>query len=418
MQSVTASITGLADRLVTGPRTRHWLANRRNDVAALTERAGRTTRRHGVTVPLDKLLIGGPGGVPDEKHLARVRDKRWASLTIPESPHVELYQRFSHGETIPDDPAAFDAIPYVQLAHAAIAASGSFCGCTDDAALRAHITSLRASFEHGETEGDASPLVRAVQHSSYFAVLRGNHRLAGAWVRGERTAHVDVAFGSLETPVQQLLANTGWLSGQQEIYQPLPMPEIHEAWPLIRACTDRFSMMKRHLDDHGIAGGSYLDIASCYGWFVDQMRRAGFDAQGIERDPHGVELGEIAYDLPSDRVVVGSAEQILRFAERRWNVVSCLSIIHHYAIMGGEPAVAEMLSLLDDITIDVLYFDSGQSHEEWFADRLPGWDDAGIIDAVKAHTSFTNIEILGVDADNVDPYPGNYGRTMFACTRS
>jgi hypothetical protein len=36
---------------------------------------------------------------------------------------------------------------------------------------------------------------------------------------------------------------------------------------------------------------------------------------------------------------------------------------------------------------------------------------------LKEHTSFTRVEILGTDADNVGPYRDQYQRHLFVCSR-
>ena len=65
------------------------------------------------------------------------------------------------------------------------------------------------------------------------------------------------------------------------------------------------------------------------------------------------------------------------------------------------------------ITKKVLFFDTGQNHEEWFRKALPQWDVPFIVDWLRAHTSFREIVPLGIDTDARPPYDRNYRRTLF-----
>jgi hypothetical protein len=73
---------------------------------------------------------------------------------------------------------------------------------------------------------------------------------------------------------------------------------------------------------------------------------------------------------------------------------------------------------VDAITGSVLFFDTGQSHEEWWRRTLPEWNDEFITEFVQRNTSFDQVIPLGRDADNVGRYANNYQRTLFACVRS
>jgi hypothetical protein len=78
----------------------------------------------------------------------------------------------------------------------------------------------------------------------------------------------------------------------------------------------------------------------------------------------------------------------------------------------------ELLGLLDAATRHVLFFDMGQSHEEFFSGGgYTGWDPVQIQQWLKANTTFTRIVPLGEDEDAVPPFQKSYKRMLFACVR-
>jgi hypothetical protein len=251
------------------------------------------------------------------------------------------------------------------------------------------------------------------------------HRVAIACVRGEKTYQVCVIPPSVLTPIQQLILDNVFIRGDaREYYQPIDAPELSDQWKLIRRCRDRFGMMSRFLEEHDLmppACTTYLDIACSYGWFVKEFGRLGFDAYGGgEIDWAACEIGRRIYGLRKDQVIRSEVVRFLKNNVRRYDVVSCLSLVHHFII--GLPyrasiSAEEMLSLIDRATKTVLFFDMGEEHEAWFRDRLSGWEPDHIEQWLRKNTSFTQIYRLGVDQDNVPPFENNYGRTLFACMR-
>ena len=69
-----------------------------------------------------------------------------------------------------------------------------------------------------------------------------------------------------------------WIGGTRELYQPLDYPELEQSWVTVRKCTDRLDKMVGFLDglDSLPRPPSYLDVASCYSWFVSADVAAGF----------------------------------------------------------------------------------------------------------------------------------------------
>jgi hypothetical protein len=75
------------------------------------------------------------------------------------------------------------------------------------------------------------------------------------------------------------------------------------------------------------------------------------------------------------------------------------------------------MSRLDSATRGVLFLDTGEAHESWFKLVLPEWTPLYARHWILENSSFTDVQALGTDRDNVAPFEGKYGRTLFACTR-
>jgi hypothetical protein len=264
------------------------------------------------------------------------------------------------------------------------------------------------------------PRVRQIADSNCYEIRDGHHRLAIAAARGETEVEVVVERPHSTTPVQRLLRQMSWLDGEERLYQPVHLPEV-ATWPVMRRCTDRLSMMLDFLGEfysgRADVERSYLDVGACYGWFVSAMCERGYDARGIEQDPLAQQLAGLVYDLAPERLVIGDAVALLKSQDRRADVVSCFSMLHHF-VLGRTPHTAEsLISLLDHAAGDVLFLDTGERHESWFRYVLPEWSPAYARQWILDHTSFVNVRILGTDRDDVASFAGKYGRTLFACTR-
>jgi hypothetical protein len=399
--------------------------------APVRQAASRTALRRpwSVEVPTDHLLQGAQAGLSAEEFSARTGDLLWASTRVADGPHVQLL-RLADDSPGPLTDAQLLATPYAALARRCIDVRGHWFGATDDAGVLALARSAIA--RHRDTSdrdrpappaasGSADPvLVAPVAGSEYFQVLDGHHRVAELAASGAATARVVAKWLPVRTPVQRLLEEMSWLEGSRELYQPLPMPELQQSWTLVRHCEDRLRKMTDWLTAEDLMpprATTYLDVASCYGWFVGRMAALGFEATGIERDPLAPRLGAAAYGLDPAAITTGNVENVLPWTEQR-DVVSCFSLLHHLALGRGGVSAERLLELLDRVTRRVLFFDTGQAHEAWFRESLPQWDTAYVERFLRAHTTFDRIIDLGPDGDARGPYRDNYGRTLFACVRS
>jgi len=367
-----------------------------------------------LTVPVDKLLLGAQnaGRYSAADFAAATGDLMWASTPVADGPHVALLRLAAERELT--DTEILDS-PYGAMALAAVQHQGGYFGATDAVGVvgvaRAFIAGGIAGSGHSKP-GDPV-LVAPIKWSDRYQVLDGHHRIARAIVNGERSVRVTAKWLPVTTPLQDMLATMSWLDGDRQLYQPLPSPEL--TWPTVRRCTDRLDKMVKFLGTD--AGGSYLDVASCYGWFVSQFHQRGYEAAGMERDPLAVPLGQAAYGLPDGVIQVGDCVELLRSAGRQWDVVSCFSLLHHFVLGRGSVNEVELIKLLDSVTGKVLFFDTGQDHEDWFSTSLRGWDTERVASFLREHTTFDEIIDLGPDEDAVPPHERNYGRHLFACVR-
>jgi hypothetical protein len=327
-----------------------------------------------------------------------------------DSPLFDLLRR-----TNPSD-KEISASLYRRMARHCTDVGGSHLGANDDAGIAAIARAL-ASGEHlPERQGQVAALVAPVRGSGYYQILDGDQRLAHAAFRGETSALVRIRRMPVTTPLQELLLQMSWLRGRKELYQPIDAPELRQGWTTVRRCTDRLEKMLALLADRKVAG-SYLDVASCYGWFVAEMGKAGYDAYGVERDPLAIPLGRAAYGLRDDQIATGDALELLSSSSRTWDVVSCFSLLHHYVLDRRLPSPEELFKVLDRVTAKVLFIDMGQEHEEWLRRSLRGWNERSIAEFLRLHGTFTEVLDLGPDDDSRPPYAANYGRHLFACVR-
>lgn len=378
-----------------------------------------------VDVPLDRLLLGGQNQLPASEFARLSGDLGWPSRRVLDGPHADLLRRGAAG---PLSDAEILESPYGRMARSTIAAAGQYFAARDDAG----IVAVARSFLDGRlggTEQDAGRMphqtragepvrVVPIRNSDCYQVLDGHHRLAALGVAGAETATVRVKRVSVGTPLQDLLEQMSWTGGTRELYQPVDSPELGAEWVRVRRCTDRLDAMTRFLATQGIGpGASYLDVASCYGWFVDQFTRLGLDGEGVERDENGPLIGALAYGLDPGRITVSDAEPFLADTGRSWDVVSCFSLLHHFVLGRASIGPEELLSRLDRVTGRVLFLDSGQAHEAWFRDSLSEWDTDYLRAFVRRHTTFDDVVDLGPDADAVAPYEANYGRHLIAAVR-
>ena len=276
-------------------------------------------------LPLGSLLMAGELGIPAAKYAALTGNLLRPSTPIGRSPHAALLRASQDAGDELFRPDVFEQTGYYRNAVDCIELFGHYF----DVTRRENVVRLAREFVDRFRNGDRAPprqlmhpdhtppgrpvIVQPIRYSDCYEIVDGQHRCAMACARGQEEIDAVVEGEAVLTPLQERLLDVLWTDGRRLLQQPVDSPEVAGYWTPVRRCTDRFAMMARFLGTAGITmrGSTFLDIASSYGWFLAEMRKLGFEVQGIERDPVALSLGELVYGIPRDRVTRGDGARIL-----------------------------------------------------------------------------------------------------------
>jgi len=395
---------------------------RRVAIRALRQRPGQ------LVVSSKVLIMGCQCGLDSIAVAERSNSLRMGSTLLTHSPHVEILEYASQlSRELSDDEITTSS--YWGFANCMVELSGDYFGARTDEELLVAIRNYvdwalgkapRATMAWGSYPGH-EVLVAPIVGTSYFQVVDGHHRVAVAILRGETDLRVRRTWFSVETPLQVHLEEMSWLSYQGRLlYQPLSAPELTSGWEVVRNCKDRLTKMVSYLDENSERLGkpvTYLDVASCYGWFLGEMKQLGYQVCGIERDFRAKELGVSFYGLSSDEVIIGDAIEAAYELAEGFDVVSCFSLVHHLVMAEGMAGAQRLIKALDGVTNKVLFLDSGEDTEAWFKGRIINWSSTTIPQFVLDNSSFSEVVDLGIDRDGIGRYKDNYGRHLFCFTR-
>jgi hypothetical protein len=165
------------------------------------------------------------------------------------------------------------------------------------------------------------------------------------------------------------------LSSSKFRYQPTSRPVLLPGSHLraARPSEDRWVMIKDHIP----AGSkTVIDIGSNSGYYLVRFADLGYLSHGIESDPDLVYFTSLQnYLLDAKGVSCECGRFDLAFIQHmpRYDIVLCLSIMHHIIMSEGVNAAEAVLEGLAQKTNHVLFFEMGQSNEtkaDWFH-RLP-----------------------------------------------
>ena len=376
--------------------------NRVELLSGATARAlTRVTPPRRVTVPVAQLLVGGEDGATAKQLAGVLGDPMRPSTFLAQAPLVELLRDYhAQGEAVLGDAHLLATRAFRDMTAHAHATGHTH---NDDAVLN----ELRHTIVDASVAWLEQPVpVRRVRNSEYLQVQATSLGLLNVVARGAVSANAVIVPGTVTTPLQDLLLQMSSMAGTRQIYQPVPAPELTQSWPLVRQCTERLEMMQAFLRERALPGEpSYLDVASCYGWFVAEMRNAGFRARGVERDTLAIRCGRWVFGLAEDDVEASDAEPYLATVDQPFDVVSCFSLLHHLVMFEGESTAAALVQQLDRVTAEVLFIDTGEAHESWLSNLDPQWEPRFIQRWLVEHTTFTEVVALGTD------------QTLFACVR-
>ncbi|MDR1365509.1 MAG: ParB/RepB/Spo0J family partition protein [Holosporales bacterium] len=381
-------------------------------------------------VRLDRLLCGGANGIRAAKYAELMDDFLLPSRPASQSPHTELLKDFDKlgMKVLQDD--FLQQTEYYKYAEKCMRLTGCFFYDRPD---KIKILAERFIRQYkGEVldlprqpgQSDAGPIwLRPIKFSSYYEIIDGHHRVARAIMTGQKTVPA-ILYDAVPvlTPLQQLLLDVMWISNHRWLYQPVHSPEIEEQWILVRNCQDRLDMMNNFLNSKAFntTGAGYLDVGSSNGWFVKQMEDKGLRACGIDRDPFGIEVGFRMYGLKPEQIAhsdiaIGLGKMVSR--GDMFDFTSCMSIMHHFVLGKTSYTPEHLLKLLDKITKQVMFFDTGEEHEQAFGETLNGWSSEHIQNWILSNSSFKEVIPLGRDNDRKPPFQGYYNRTLFACVK-
>lgn len=197
------------------------------------------------------------------------------------------------------------------------------------------------------------------------------------------------------------------------LYQPVTNEAINDASVIIRQCYDRAQAMidfcEARYGNH-FALKHYLDIGSCYGYFLKEFSKHCF-VNGIEANSGAYSVCEIFYPEIVGRVAKENFIETIDNYEP-YDIVSLLSVIQEYIISDGVEFATEILQKIDAKTKDVFFMDMGQEDEISYMNYLQGWNPETIAQWILDSTTFDVVEPLMIDNDQ------GVGRTLFACYRN
>lgn len=381
-------------------------------------------------VSMDHLLCGGENGIPADQYARQTGDFLRPSTPISRSPHVQFLEQYLRiGEEI-FRPEIFRQTAYFANAVECIDICGQYFVYSHEDQVEQIARNFIAQFRNGRQSNglqqesspfsspDSLPEVHRINHSACYQLEDGNHRLAIAYVRGEKGYMVKVLPPAVLTPLQKLLLDVVACYGRREIFQPIESPELGDKWRLLRPCDKWFEVIEKFLREHELLPPrltTYMDIGCSYGWFVRAFGQLGFEAHGVEIDRAAVQIGQCVYGLQPEQVMRIEPSRFLRSNPKPYDITSCFNLLHDYVLGHASCTAEEMLKLIDSATGTALFMNMGQSHKTWERIPLTGWSADRIEQWLRDNSSFAKIHRLV--AENVKPSENDYDNTIFACLR-
>lgn len=383
-------------------------------------------------VSIDRLLCGGEHGIPADQYARQTGDFFRPSKPISQSPHVRFLEQYQQmGEEI-FRPEVFRQTAYFLNAVECLDICGEyFVYLSEDEIERIARRFVAQFLNEPKSNGfhhssspfsspDSLPEVHRINHSDCYQVADGNHRLAIAYIRGERGHMVQVLPPNMLTPLQKLLLDVIACYGRREIFQPIESPELGDEWTLLRHCDRWFEVIERFLREFNLMPPhclTYMDIGCSYGWFVRAFGQLGFDAHGVEIDRAAGQIGQLVYGLKPDQVMRLEPSRFLKGNPKPYDVTSCFNLLHDYVLGHSSVTAEEMLKLIDRATGTVLFFNMGPSHRTWERITLTGWDCDRIEKWLRDNSSFTEIHRLAANNETLSSSQDELENTVFACLR-
>lgn len=172
-----------------------------------------------------------------------------------------------------------------------------------------------------------------------------------------------------------------------------------------RSCQDRLVLIKKYLP-RGCR--NILDIGSNSGYYLFALAKLGYRCYGLEADSDLVLYAHLAsYLLKAKGASCECGMLNLSFVERmpRYDVVLCLSVMHHIILREGLAAAEKILTGLREKANYALFFEMGQSNEieaDWSV-RLPRMepDPETWISQWLKQCGFSRVQTIGTSTTTV-----------------
>jgi hypothetical protein len=161
-------------------------------------------------------------------------------------------------------------------------------------------------------------------------------------------------------------------------YQPAPrgLASFSRNIDFARQCEDRLAIIRTHLPANS---RNMIDLGSNSGFYLFRLAELGLICHGLERDAELVYFTNLGnYLLNGKGISCECGKLDLAYIQGMpdYDVILCLSLMHHIILEDGMETAEEILRGLARKTRHVLFFEMGQSNEiaaDWSAD-LPAME--------------------------------------------
>ncbi len=149
-------------------------------------------------------------------------------------------------------------------------------------------------------------------------------------------------------------------------YQPAPhgLILLGNGNNATRECEDRLTIIRNHLPANS---KSVIDLGSNAGYYLFRLAELGYLCHGLESDPDLVHFTSLSiYLLNSKGISCECGKLTSSYVKSMpyYDVVLCLSVMHHIILAEGVDLANEIIKGLALRTNHVMLFEMGQSNEE------------------------------------------------------
>lgn len=176
---------------------------------------------------------------------------------------------------------------------------------------------------------------------------------------------------------------------------------------------ERWLIIEEIIKKYGVK--SFLDLGCAEGFYVRKAANAGCFSIGVDNNPEIFALTQIAKNLDREQnsgFVLNKISQPLFDTLPEFDMVICLSVLHHVIRIEGLESMKGYLKRIAKLHKKAFLFDMGTSKEAGQKSELPdmGDDPAIWIRALLEECGFQNVTLLGTT-----PSPNGVPRPFFLC---